>query len=259
MQHCDDETLALLALGEPAAGLGDEEHLDRCRVCRDTLVELQSVVKTARATQVEDRPVPPPAAVWDRITAELGLSGTVDGPMGGLSSELSTAVPAANVVPLDSRRSRQSGRPGGRAGWLAAAAAVVGVLAGVGGTVLVKNADQATAPAVSILARTALDPLDAPAARGTAVVEEHDGMRSLTVDVQGLALPADSFYQVWLIDKGVTKMVAVGVLNTAEHGTFDVPSSLDLSAFPVVDVSLQPMNGNPAHSSVSVVRGVLPA
>ena len=44
---------------------------------------------------------------------------------------------------------------------------------------------------------------------------------------------------------------------TSESGTFAVPAGLDLGEYPIVDVSDEPVDGNPAHSSVSIVRGTL--
>ena len=51
-------------------------------------------------------------------------------------------------------------------------------------------------------------------------------------------------------------MVPVGV---ARAGTvsFELTVCLDLGRFPIVDVSVEPLDGDPTHSGVSVVRGVL--
>jgi hypothetical protein len=43
----------------------------------------------------------------------------------------------------------------------------------------------------------------------------------------------------------------------SSSGRFDVPAGLDLSGYPIVDISDEPLDGNPAHSSVSIVRGTL--
>jgi hypothetical protein len=71
------------------------------------------------------------------------------------------------------------------------------------------------------------------------------------------ALPADvdGFYEVWLIDENVDGMISLGVL-TAD-GRLDVPDTVDPSAFPVVDISVEPLDGDPTHSGQSVLRGVL--
>jgi hypothetical protein len=36
-----------------------------------------------------------------------------------------------------------------------------------------------------------------------------------------------------------------------------IPDGLDLAEFPVVDVSREPLDGDPAHSSDSISRGTL--
>jgi hypothetical protein len=62
--------------------------------------------------------------------------------------------------------------------------------------------------------------------------------------------------EVWLISSDLTKLVSVGLLATDE-GTFALPKDIDLSEYTVVDVSSEPLDGNPGHSSDSIVRGAL--
>ena len=54
----------------------------------------------------------------------------------------------------------------------------------------------------------------------------------------------------------LSRLVSLGVM-TSDSGTFPVPAGLNLSEYPIVDVSDEPVDGNPAHSSVSIVRGTL--
>ena len=51
--------------------------------------------------------------------------------------------------------------------------------------------------------------------------------------------------------------VSLGTLGAGDTGVFPVPADLDVAQFPVVDVSREPLDGNPAHSKDSVVRGTL--
>jgi hypothetical protein len=51
--------------------------------------------------------------------------------------------------------------------------------------------------------------------------------------------------------------VSLGVLDGANTGRFTIPPGLDLSRYPVVDISLQPFDAGPAHSGHSAVRGTL--
>jgi anti-sigma-K factor RskA len=101
-----------------------------------------------------------------------------------------------------------------------------------------------------------LDPLaDSDASGRASVIERPDGSRVLEVDLRAGDLD-DRYYEVWLIDEAVQDMVPVGV---ARSGTvdFELPDGLDLGRFPIVDVSVEPLDGNPTHSGVSVARGVL--
>jgi hypothetical protein len=52
------------------------------------------------------------------------------------------------------------------------------------------------------------------------------------------------------------RMVPVGVVHRGDT-VLPLPDGLDLGAYPVVDVSVEPLDGNPAHSGLSVARGQL--
>jgi hypothetical protein len=55
-------------------------------------------------------------------------------------------------------------------------------------------------------------------------------------------------------------MYSLGVLPVGGAGAYVVPAGLDdsLDGFTIVDVSLEPYDGNAAHSLRSQVRGTLP-
>jgi hypothetical protein len=105
------------------------------------------------------------------------------------------------------------------------------------------------------LASARLAPLDRFTATGSATVTEAgDGTR--TVEVQLDKTEARGYQEVWLIAPDLSRLVSLGIMNSSS-GRFDVPTGLDLSGYPIVDVSDEPLDGNPAHSSVSIVRGTL--
>jgi hypothetical protein len=109
-----------------------------------------------------------------------------------------------------------------------------------------------------VQARVSLQPLGDSPAEGSAVLTQESGRRSIELSITGLPpAAAGSYYEVWLIDRGVTGLVSLGPLD-AERATFPVPAGLDLGAYPVLDVSVEAFDGDPGHSSDSVVRGVLP-
>jgi len=126
------------------------------------------------------------------------------------------------------------------------------VVAGLAVAVIARGGDEP-----SVVARAEVLPLDgavgAPAA--VEVVEEDGGVRRL-VGVSGVDLPEpDGFYEVWLLDEDAVGMVSLGPLR--DDGTYEVPGGVDLGAFPVIDVSVEPSDGDPRHSGVSVLRGTL--
>ncbi|MDT0164209.1 anti-sigma factor, partial [Actinotalea sp. AC32] len=126
------------------------------------------------------------------------------------------------------------------------------VVGGAGGAWWTGRDDVAQVP---VLAEAALDPLPGWSAEGSARVEvADDGSRELVLTVDGG--DADGFREVWLIDRDVTKLVSLGVLEGGT-GRFVLPADLDLGEYPVVDVSDEPFDGDPSHSSDSIVRGIL--
>jgi Anti-sigma-K factor rskA len=61
---------------------------------------------------------------------------------------------------------------------------------------------------------------------------------------------------VWLIDDAVEGMVSLGAVRPDE-ARVTVPDGLDLAAYPIVDVSREPLDGDPLHSGDSLWRGRL--
>jgi anti-sigma-K factor RskA len=267
--HVDPETLALLALGESGAPDDAETHLGRCARCRSELDQLSALVHTGRTVTHDDEPRQPPPRVWDAIAAQ------VEAERGGVDTSPPVNAPSARPRPsgartalapptvLDAARRRRAGWSRRTAAGLAAAACL-GVAAGVGGTWLAVREDgSAPTPAPLTLATGALDALAVDGATGAAEVQRTDGGTQLTVQVDGIPaeVPGGGFYEVWLLDEAAERLVSVGHLGPAEggsfRGTFQVPAAVDLAEYRVVDVSVEPVDGDPTHSSVSAVRGVL--
>lgn len=257
MSHCDPTTLALVALGEEIPG-DEAAHLSGCEQCTADAAELAHVVTLGREAPAELPPVPD--HVWAGIQRELALTHAPDGE-GGTVSVL-PARPAgdpepgagggAEVVDLATRRR------GGLLG-LATVAAVAGAVVG-GGVVwaaVERGSVAPEAPPATFVAQAVLAPLsDAVAEPGQAdVIDSPDG-RVVRVDAR--ALPENAgFYEVWLLDAGATKLVALGALPAGAIGTFTLPPGLSLRDFPVVDISLEDYDGDPTHSTNSLMRGML--
>jgi hypothetical protein len=210
-------------------------------------------VAAGRSTSRLDAPQAPPAEVWDGIRRELGLSSTETADNASSPSE----APSGAVVPLVRTRRWPTS--------FLVAASVAGLLVGaavaVGADTFVSSEPApvaAPAPSVvapSVVAETQLAALPEHQGQGAAeIVETADGTE-LVVDVSGLS-GGEGFFEVWLIDPDTFAMVGLGAL-TEESGRFPVPDGLDLSQYRVVDVSLEPFDGDPVHSRDSVVRGEL--
>ena len=271
MQHSTPEQLALAALREPLPD-ADAAHLASCGQCRAEVASLQRAVDALAVPELAapGASVAPPMRVWESIAAATGVtaaprpelvatSGSVSAsPVAGPSFSVAPPVaeppaetPSAtgNVLPFRARR---------RPLLLVAAAAVAGAAIGAGAVAVLRDVTPAPdgGPTASPVVAVDLDPLAESDASGRAsVIERPDGTRVLEVELQADDLD-DRYYEVWLIDEAVEDMVPVGV---ARAGTvsFELPVGLDLGRFPIVDVSVEPLDGDPTHSGVSVARGVL--
>ena len=229
VQHCDDDVLALIAMGETVDS-GDDSHVQQCARCQSRVDQLTAVVTTTRSITPQDSPVAPPPAVWDAIATELDLDSA-----------------RSTVVSLDSRRRR---RP-----WLMAAAAVAGIALGSAVTFgLLQSGSQG-----ELVAQATLAPVQDSGFQGSASVEQVDGQAVLVVSVPGLPSVSDGYYEVWMATPDTSTMVAIGTLNAGTEGRFTLPAGMDMTAFPVVDVSVEHYDGDNGHSAQSVVRGELDA
>ncbi|MFD2092639.1 anti-sigma factor [Blastococcus deserti] len=244
MQHCTPEQLALAALREPLPA-DDSAHLAGCEQCRAEVRSLQRSVDAVAVPQfaAAGAPVPPPPRVWEAIAAATGVTAaprTADAPFAP-----ETPAPAAReaeVLPFRSRR---------RPLLLVAAALVAGAVVGAGAVAVVQNGDDGE-PVTAV----ALDPLADNDASGRAeIVVRDDGSRVVEVELDAPPLD-DEYYEIWLIDRDVVGMVPLGVVRPGRQ-TFELPADLDLGEFPLVDVSVEPLDGDPTHSGVSVARGEL--
>ncbi|MGY1605068.1 anti-sigma factor [Geodermatophilus sp. SYSU D00815] len=242
MPHCTPEQLALAALREPLPA-PDAEHLAGCPQCAREVASLRRSVDALAVPQLAapTTPVAPPPSVWEAIAERTGVTARPRPEV--VASPLIPAPepPPAPVVPLARPR---------RTGLLVAAAAAVVVAAAGTTAVVLASRDDAT-----VVAAAALDPLDDAPASGTAEVVVRDGERLLEVRLDAAA-PDDGYYEVWLIDERVEGMYSLGVVR---EGTTDLPlpEGIDLTEYPIVDVSVEPLDGDPRHSGDSVARGVL--
>jgi hypothetical protein len=206
----------------------------------------------AGAERIDAETLDPPTALDDRYPAPEG--GTATPGDGGVAepAPADTEPDAADVRPLDAaRRARAGGaRRGPARPWLLAVAAAIVLAVGAGALVVrLAGDDEPTVVAASSLERLAGD-----SGEGSAELLDDDGTLQLQVDTAGLDA-GDGFLEVWVIDPDVTKLISLGPLRA--DGRYDLPPGFDAEAFPIVDVSVEPIDGNPAHSGDSRLRGTL--
>ncbi len=254
MSRPDTDDVVLQSLREGRAV--DAEDLRRWGVeeaqARD-LLRTATALRTLRGQDRDHGLEHPSGSVWTAIQGEIRADRSPSSEPGSTKDAPAAvqdeAAPLAEVVELQSWRKRAS--------LLAVAAGVMGMAVGVIGTTALTSDAPETAP----VAQTELEPLpDWDGAGSASLAETDDGGYVITVEVA--ASPKDSqeqgYQEVWLIDEDVEGMVSLGVLE-GPSGSFAVPDGVAVEDFPIVDVSLEPVDGQPTHSGNSIVRGILPA
>ena len=249
MEHCEPDQLALAALGEPLSA-ADAAHVDSCARCRAEIASLKRSVDVlavpAFATSGPD--IAPPPRVWDAIAAATGVQASPTDRADAEAADAPAEPVLAAVPPAPDPVVRQL-RPRRSHLLLASAAAAVVVAAAAGAIALNRDDDV-------VLASTTLSTLDTGRQEGTAsVVEQGDGTRVLRIELR-TPPPQDGYYEAWLADPSAKGMVSMGSVRPGTT-SLPVPDDLKLTDWPTVEVSVEPLNGDPAHSGVSLVRGQL--
>ena len=230
--HPDPERLVLLALDERTESWTEDiTHLATCSRCRAETDSLRAVAGLAIDAEPEQRLPPASEAVWERIAA-------------------------ATVAPTLQPAGRSADKPASRRArarwWRYAATAVAAAAAGAAAAVGVTAIDGTDGRVIArvTLAAQAAGP---PTATGTvAFVDSGGGHLVAHLSMKDVPAP-DGLYQVWLYN-GNTTMIPLGV-TTGSTVDLPVPSTVSLSAFPIVDVSVQRI-GQQEHG-VSILRGTI--
>ena len=253
MQHCDPDTLALAALEPDTFTDNDRSHIHDCAICRSEFESFCDTVAVGRRGPIDL--MEPPAETWGVIAA----------------ATKSPETPRLRALPggadADAAETKDVDSPGkSKRGWLPlAAAAMIGAV--VGGAAMTGIATNGSTPIAqpstgSVVASTALAPLAdgrETTSSGNATVEVSDDEAKLEVATAGLE-DTDGYYEVWLIDPETMQMFSIGSISAGDQDSvLPIPSGVDLDKYSLVDISDEPLNGDPTHSKVSVLRGQLPA
>jgi anti-sigma-K factor RskA len=223
-----DELIALAALGE----LDDAERreLDH-EAAQDAEVAaaLRDALETAAALQAGGAAAPP-ATLRNRVLD--AIENVAQQPAGGPDR---TTAGVAPVTSLDEHR-RSRGR------LLLAAAAVIGLIVGLGGLLANRSSNSDVVAAVLDADDVVARPLSGSLS-GTVTVSHSASVDAVAVTATGLdPLAAGQTFQLWLVDDaGAT---SVGVFRPASDGTVRVRfDNVDPAGF-VLGVTVEPSGGS---------------
>lgn len=261
MSHVAAERLAGQALGETDALTSDElDHLATCPACLGELDELREVVSISTDHLSDYRPMTPGPHVWPAIDAALrseaeGTSVAGAAPPSALPPPVHRSHAAGGSTSGASSRRTATSTPLRRPG-VALLAAAVGLIVGLSGVLVCQSLRSTDA---TVLASTPLRALPGHTGTGNAELVQSRGTRLLRVELD--APPAGPDYrELWLINTDGERMYSLGVLPPNGADSYPIPPELaaGLQGYTIVDVSIEPYDGNSAHSRNSLVRGSLP-
>lgn len=161
-----------------------------------------------------------------------------------LENEASQRETAAQIAPTPQPKAWTRHRliTGIGAATIAAAAAIAIIIA-----VGPRNEQQPVTSAVS------LTTVDEGTAQGTAHTDNQSGHEVLIIEANELAPPPSGYYyEAWMLSSADGVPISAGVM-TESGGEWVLPNLS--SDYTIVDVSVEPIDGGPEHSGISVMRG----
>ena len=201
---------------------------------RDPMFNDDEIEQLARSVEAHDfERINPPPTVWNNILAELEVE----------------------VAGQEATARRQSTNWFSKARLLSAAAAVL-VMVGVAVAVVSFQGNESSVNEVASAALTdeGLPVATSEVAQAAFVCDD----TNCYVDLDITALPDSdgNDLELWVINGDVTDIRSLGLV-TETSGRFRVPAGISVDGFPIVDISLEPDDGDATHSGQSVLRGVL--
>jgi len=136
----------------------------------------------------------------------------------------------------------------------------------IGGIAVVAQRDD-SGPTIVASADLAYDPvsfdqLGSDAAARVSLIDD-DGTLRVEIDESELPSPTgeSADLELWLIepdaDGNPADLVSLGLIDPDNPGDFEVPAAYDPDIYFVVDISVEPRDGNANHSGRSILRGPL--
>lgn len=202
--------------------------------------ELRHWIELSRSVTTADRERhDPPEDLWGRIAAQLDVDDSIE----------ADPLPAS-VIDMEQARTRRAPqairRHRRRLGVAVAAAAVVAL---VGLSALTTRDDAKTTFVAEATNATLPEPYD-----GSATASITNGALEISFSA---SLPDEEPLELWLIKPDLSAMVSLGLLD--DQGSYEIPAGIDPSEYSLVDVSVEPDDGDPTHSRRSILRGELQA
>lgn len=196
------------------------------------------------------------AMLRDLEAADLELLEPPDDVWAGIESAARAAEDENGaVVSLESRRTRRRLAIG-------VAAVLVVVVAGLAALLLARD-DPSEVVATASLGYDpeSFDELGAQAQAGAELVVDGGRHSIVLVDAALPSPEAGADLEVWLIRPdaagNVAGLVSLGVIDPADPGSLAIPAGYDPDAYFVVDISIEPRDGDAAHSGRTILRGPL--
>lgn len=198
------------------------------------LTDYADLVNNLRAGEPIE-PVQPSAAVWDNISAAIDSPGE-----------------RAPVIDLGAARERSRGRT---AAILVAVAAAFLLIAVPAGLALRGGEDDVELASAQLLV---LDETVGVSPATASLISKDGSDLGLELETDDIATEGSDFAELWLLrvnDDGSIEPVSLGRADGS--GWYDIDDELDLSGSWLVDVSIEPDDGDHEHSGRSVLQGDL--
>jgi len=222
--------------------------------------QLREWAELSRSITDEDRiRHTPPSMIWDNIASAIAADTTVPNNVEGLADaepSVDEIVPPEAVIDLSAERQRRApaeARRRRRNLLLTGAASVLVFLVGL-----------------SLLTGIGEDPdvtTFVADVSNTELPEAFDGTATATVAVNDAPmleiafagdLPVDEPVELWLIKPDLSDMRSLGIVNPgSDSWSGEWPADLDPAEYSLVDLSIEPNDGDPTHSGRSILRGQL--
>jgi len=209
----------------------------------------------ARTVTDEDRNLrQPPPDIWDGIRRTVLDERVVPFPIDRLRPLESTKAqePPSDTAP-EPDRPRLEVTP--RHMILAIAAAMTVMLASAAWLSQTSPTDEIATVASAVITNTGLPVAFDQQGDATVVAEGDQLYLDLVLPTMPDLEDENGYYELWLIDNEVNDMVSLGAVQGSTR--IALPDGVDLEVLPIVDVSVESVDGDATHSGQSVLRGVL--